>query len=136
MQRMDNLSPSQRKSSMRGNVSSGTAPEVKMRMLLRQCGIRFRSQSKGLPGRPDFVLPENGIVLFVHGCYWHCHGCRPNRLPATNTEYWRKKFAKNIDRDNDIRRILRKAGWHHIVVWECQIKAITARWLLRKITKN
>ena len=136
MQRMDNLSPSQRKSSMRGNVSRGTAPEVTIRMLLRKCGIRFRIQCKRLPDRPDFVLPENGVVLFVHGCYWHRHGCLPNRLPATNTEYWRKKFAKNIDRDNDTHRILRKAGWRHIVVWECQIKAITARWLLRKITKN
>ena len=39
------------------------------------------------PGRPDLVLPRYQTVVFVHGCFWHGHGCSLFKLPATRTEF-------------------------------------------------
>lgn len=131
---MDNLNPSQRKRSMRANTSVGTAPERTVRKLLRQAHIRFRSQNRRLPGTPDFVLTENSVALFVHGCFWHSHGCTPVRLPATNRPYWKRKLARNVARDRAAKQLLRKAGWRPVTLWECQLRTLTPNKLLYIIT--
>lgn len=108
-----------------------------MRRLLRKCKIRFRAQEKKLPGNPDFVLPETKVALFVHGCFWHVHKCKPNRkLPATNTDYWENKLSKNIARDKEIKKVLRKVGWRTLTVWECQLDSMTEKRLLSKVAKK
>jgi hypothetical protein len=33
-------------------------------------------------------------VIFVHGCFWHGHECRRDKLPKTRTKYWAKKIQK------------------------------------------
>lgn len=40
---------------------------------MKAIGFRFRLHSKGLPGKPDIVLPRYKTVIFVHGCCWHRH---------------------------------------------------------------
>ena len=131
---VDNLSPSQRTRSMRANTSTGTRPERTVRKLLRQAHIRFRSQHKQLPGTPDFVLTENNVALFVHGCFWHSHGCAPARLPATNKPYWKRKLARNVARDRAVKQTLRKAGWRPVTLWECQLRTLTPAKILYIIT--
>lgn len=32
-----------------------------------------RLHGKGIPGKPDLVLPKYKAVIFVHGCFWHRH---------------------------------------------------------------
>ncbi|MGD1105522.1 MAG: hypothetical protein ABR865_00640 [Terracidiphilus sp.] len=62
-------------------------------------------------------------AIFVHGCFWHGHGCpRGARLPKTNTNYWRTKIARNISRDEANLRRLKSLGWRVLVIWECEIK--------------
>src|SRR4029077_14916619 len=48
-----------------------TSPELAVRSILHQEGFRFRLHVKGLPGKPDIVLPKYRTVIFVHGCFWH-----------------------------------------------------------------
>ena len=70
-------SPAQRSYNMSRIRSKDTAPEVRLRSLLHRSGLRFRLHGKGLPGRPDIVLPGARVAVFVHGCFWHRHqGCR------------------------------------------------------------
>lgn len=65
-----------------------TAPELAVRRYLHAAGLRFRLHCKGLPGRPDIVLPQHRVVIFVHGCFWHRHnGCRFATDPATNVQF-------------------------------------------------
>lgn len=132
---LDNLSPAQRKRSMQRNTSSGTSPEKKMRTLLRASRLRFRSQYKQLPGTPDFVLPEKRIAIFVHGCFWHSHHCQRTRPPSTNKAYWTQKLTRNVSRQRKVTRLLKKSGWCPLTIWECQLKVLTARDLLHKITR-
>ena len=56
------------------------------------------------------VLRKTRIAVFVDGCYWH--GC-PNHhtQPATNSQYWADKIARNIERDSETNEYLQRAGW-------------------------
>lgn len=76
---------------------------------------------RGLPGTPDFVFREEGLVVFVDGCFWH--GCpRCYREPRSNVEFWRGKVGGNRRRDARQRRALNRAGWSVVRVWECSLR--------------
>jgi len=100
-----------------------TGPELAVRSLLHALGYRFRLHRKDLPGSPDIVLPGRKAVIFVHGCFWHGHRCkRGSRAPKTNSDYWTKKLAGNVARDEKRQTELVSLGWRVLVVWECEIK--------------
>jgi DNA mismatch endonuclease (patch repair protein) len=91
--------------------------------MVHRLGFRYRLHNKKLPGRPDVVLPKHKKVILVHGCFWHQHGvCRPLSVPANNSEFWRKKFAQNVERDKRNFQQLNELGWQVLVVWECETK--------------
>lgn len=103
--------------------SSGTAPEAAVAKILRAARIRFRRRTGGLPGKPDFVLPDLDKVLMVHGCFWHQHSkCAEGRIPSSNTGYWTPKLARNVRRDAAVARKLRRLGWGVVVIWECELR--------------
>ena len=52
-------------------------------------------------------------------------------MPASNIEYWQRKFRRNVERDRANRTALEQAGWRVIVVWECEIRDREA--LLRRL---
>lgn len=119
---VDFLSPSERSERMSRIRSSNTAPEVALRRAMHALG--FRLHSKGLPGKPDIVLPRYKTVIFVHGCFWHRHrGCKVATTPKTNTEFWVEKFDRNVVRDARTREQLERLGWRVIVVWECELSS-------------
>ena len=64
-----------------------TKPELALRRALHGLGYRFRLHRRDLPGSPDIVFPSRGKVIFVHGCFWHGHGCRWGQLPKSRPEY-------------------------------------------------
>ncbi len=94
-----------------------------MRLFFRLVGIRYRLNDKRLPGRPDIVVPSARTAIFVHGCYWHRHeGCPLTTVPKSNSEFWAKKFAGNVERDRRKERALQELGWVVEVIWACQIE--------------
>jgi DNA mismatch endonuclease, patch repair protein len=114
---------------MRAIRGRDTVPELIVRRALHGAGLRFRLHAPGLPGKPDIVLPRWGVVVFVHGCFWHRHPrCRFATTPSTRAGFWAGKFAANVARDLRNQRALRQRGWRVLVVWECQLnKARLAR---------
>jgi DNA mismatch endonuclease (patch repair protein) len=118
----DSFTARKRSSIMRCVKSARTRPEEHVRGLLRQCRIKYRSQFRRLPGTPDFALPDLRVALFVHGCFWHGHGCpRGRRVPKSNRTYWTAKVARNIQRDAKNVKGLRLIGWRSVVLWECRL---------------
>jgi DNA mismatch endonuclease (patch repair protein) len=89
-------------------------------------GYRFRLHRRDLPGTPDIVLPSRSKAIFVHGCFWHAHGCRIGGPPKSNSAFWEQKLARNRARDAENAEGLRRAGWDVITVWQCEIKDRTA----------
>lgn len=115
--------PERRSYNMSRIGGRNTTPEVALRSALHRAGLRFRLHAKELPGRPDIVLRGPRIAIFVHGCFWHRHAnCRFTTMPATNAEFWRAKFERNVDRDAENVRALHAAGWAVFVAWECEIR--------------
>jgi hypothetical protein len=82
----------------------------------------FPNARKGWHKRPirSYCLVSRKKVVFVHGCFWHMHRCRQGRkLPAINVGYWTTKLEKNVARDMENIKALRKSGWGVLVIWEC-----------------
>lgn len=105
--------------------SADTSPELAVRKLLFSIGFRYRLHQRGLPGKPDIVLPKYKTAIFVHGCFWHGHSkCRRARRPASNREFWEAKLDRNIERDRRVERELQILGWKVVTIWECETKNI------------
>lgn len=108
---------------MRCVKQRGTAPEEAVAEILRGMKLRFRQNVEDLPGKPDFVIMSCRAVVFVHGCFWHRHaGCSRTTTPASNVEFWRRKFESNLRRDRKNARLLRMEGWRVVTVWECSLR--------------
>lgn len=115
--------PEQRSRNMAAVRGSNTTPEIRVRRFLHSLGYRFRLHRKDLPGKPDIVLPQHRIVIFVHGCFWHSHHCRWGSVqPATRAEFWANKRGDTRKRDARNQRQLKALGWSVKVVWECQTR--------------
>lgn len=119
----DNLTPAQRRACMQAVKGKNTTPERIVRSMLHRLGCRFALHRADLPGKPDIVMPARDAIVFVHGCFWHGHGCaRGKRQPTSNAPYWRAKIQRNRNRDRRASAALRCAGWRILIVWECQTR--------------
>lgn len=123
----DIVSPAVRSRMMSGIRSTDTKPEMLVRRSLHAAGFRYRLHDGRLPGRPDLVLPRYRAVIFVHGCFWHGHGCHLFRLPGTRREFWQEKIAGNARRDGEATARLYGSGWRVATVWECSLRGRTRR---------
>lgn len=96
--------------------------EIRLRKAVWRSGARYRLQT-GLPGRPDLAFPASRVAVFVHGCFWH--RCAICQLPApkANSDFWEAKFNRNLRRDAEAERDLRRLGWRAITIWEHEIRA-------------
>ncbi|HFE9266115.1 very short patch repair endonuclease [Raoultella ornithinolytica] len=120
---MDTVTPAKRSYVMSRVKGKDTSPERIVRHLVYHAGFRYRLYDPRLPGKPDLVFWGKRKVIFVHGCFWHGHeGCRRNRIPKSNQEYWSAKLGKNRTRDSLNLSKLHEMGWRVLVVWECELK--------------
>ena len=123
---MDCYDKSTRSRVMRSVHGKNTSPEIYVRKMFFKAGFRYRLHYAKLPGKPDIIFPKYKTVVLVNGCFWHQHpGCKRATIPSTNRAYWDKKLKRNVERDADEIRQLKKAGWKVFVIWECEIQAKT-----------
>lgn len=115
--------------------SKDTRPELRVRSALHRAGYRFRLHRREMPGTPDLVLPRYRAVVFVHGCFWHGHGCKLSSAPKTNVAFWRQKMQANRTRDIRAARRLRAIGWSVLTVWQCHIDRDISR-VLRELASK
>lgn len=119
---MDHVSVEKRSAIMAAVKSRGSGPEMQVRRMLHAAGYRYALHRADLPGKPDLVFSSRHKAIFVHGCFWHRHGCRFTTSPKTRAAFWEAKFASNRARDRGNRRALFKLGWKCLIVWQCQLK--------------
>lgn len=118
---MDVHSPEQRSFNMSRIRGKDTCPEIMVRRWLWANGYRYRLHRKDLPGKPDIVLPKYQAVIFVHGCFWHRHGCSLTTTPVSRRDFWLAKFEENVGRDKRNIKSLLEQFWRVMVVWECSL---------------
>jgi DNA mismatch endonuclease, patch repair protein len=106
---------------MKGNRRANTRPEVRVRSLLHQRGLRFRKdmllRTVDVRTTADIVFPRHRFAIFIDGCFWHqCpeHG----HVPRANPGYWERKLARTVERDLRVTKRLSDAGWTVLRIWE------------------
>jgi len=121
---------------MKANKRANTKPEVAIRSDLHRKGFRFRKDFNikidGKNYRPDIVFTKQRIAIFIDGCFWHMcplHG----HIPKSNEHYWKPKLIRNVERDGQNDKKLRKAGWIVIRFWEHTPSDEVLRTLSKKI---
>lgn len=118
---MSNLAVSRETSKRMAAVARrDTGAERAVRRALHLSGHRFRTHADELPGTPDIVNRSRKWAVFVHGCFWHRHGCSRSSTPKTRRQFWLAKFRANAERDRRALIRLRRLGFLTIVVWECE----------------
>ena len=119
----DIVSPEHRSKIMSMIRSKNTKPEMVVRSVCHEIGLRYRLHRKDLPGAPDLVFPRHRLCIFVHGCFWHRHpNCKYAYTPKSRLDFWLPKLAKNVERDSQVQAKLTALGWKVVVVWECHTK--------------
>jgi DNA mismatch endonuclease (patch repair protein) len=118
----DNRTQASRSALMSRIRGKNTNPELIVRRLLHSLGYRFRLHRKDLPGKPDIVLPSRRIAIFVHGCFWHAHGCKIGQPPKSRLEFWGPKLQRNRERDAQNIQALEALGWTALTIWQCETR--------------
>jgi len=117
---MDNLSRKQRSYCMSMIRSKNTKPERIVHTILKKLKIKHIMHPK-IKGSSDIVVPKEKIAIFINGCFWHkCPKCF--KPPKSNKEYWIPKIKRNVQRDKENIKILKRSGYKTIVLWEHEIK--------------
>jgi DNA mismatch endonuclease (patch repair protein) len=116
------LTPAQHRLNMSRIRGRDTKPEMLIKRELHAIGLRYRLHVGELPGRPDLAFPRYRTAVFVHGCFWHAHGCLLSNLPETRREFWHKELMANATRDQQVVENLISQGWRVLVIWECALR--------------
>jgi DNA mismatch endonuclease (patch repair protein) len=123
---MDTVDSQTRSKIMARVGQKNTGAELKLRRALHRTGLRYTLHDRSLPGSPDIVFPRFKAVVFVHGCYWHSHGCHRSTVPKSRQEFWTGKFQANRSRDARNVKSLAETGWRVLTVWECTLMGKSA----------
>jgi DNA mismatch endonuclease, patch repair protein len=95
-----------------------------MRLLsaeLYPLGYRYRKHYRAAKGTPDIAFVRHRIAIFFDSDFWH--GRNYDRLKSRMNAFWRAKIERNMERDRQIDRALRRQGWSVLRFGEAQIKA-------------
>ncbi len=118
---MDNLTKEQRKLCMTKIKAKDTQPEIAVRKVLSRLGERYRLHNSKLAGKPDIVIVKTKKIIFINGCFWHQHkNCKKQAIPKANKKYWEPKLKRNIEKQAQDIKLLKKQGWEVYKIWECQ----------------
>lgn len=116
------LTKEQRYKNMLANKSKGTKIETLFAKLLWNAGVRYRKNDKSVFGTPDFVIKGLKIAIFCDGEFWHGRNWAERKHDhKSNCEYWYAKIERNIERDKEVNKELRKQGWTVFRFWETEI---------------
>lgn len=120
---MDNHTPEQRKKNMQAIKSKDTKIEIILRKELWSRGYRYRKNYKKLIGKPDIALTKYKIVVFCDSEFWHGKNYKEStdRI-GTNSEYWKQKIKRNMERDREVNEKLIADGWIVLRFWEKEIR--------------
>ena len=97
-----------------------TGPERAMAKLLADAGLEVELQARDLPGRPDFILRNHRIAIFIDGAFWH--GWRFPVWRHKLSESWEAKIEQNRLRDRRNHRALKRLGWSVVRIWDFNLE--------------
>ena len=98
-------------------------PEMRFRRALWAEGVRYRVDSKQLPGRPDVSIKKYKLAIFIDGEFWHGYNWAERKKNIkSNRKFWIPKIERNIQRDRQVNQQLHDMGFTVFRFWESEIK--------------
>ncbi len=102
--------------------SRDTSIELALRKELWSRGLRYRKNCKSIMGHPDIAFIGKKVAVFCDSEFWHGYDWEhAKERIGTRREYWIPKIERNIERDDEVNRILMRDGWIVIRFWGKQI---------------
>ena len=96
--------------------------EVILRKLLWHNGVRYRTNYKKLPGKPDIAITKYKIAIFIDGEFWHGYEWEKHKPRIKrNWDYWIHKIEYNIKHDQEVNKLLKDQGWHVLRFWSKKV---------------
>ncbi|KHG34887.1 very short patch repair endonuclease [Sulfurospirillum sp. MES] len=102
--------------------SKNTGIELLLRRELWKRGYRYRVNDRTVFGKPDIVFHKQKIAIFCDSEFWHGKKFLAGEQFKTNNEFWEAKIKRNIERDQEVNRILETEGWKVLRFWGIDIK--------------
>lgn len=100
-----------------------TKPEIAFRKALHAKGVRYRTYSKNVPGKPDLSSAKRKFAIFIDGEFWHGYDWNVQRDKIkSNREYWVPKIERNMQRDRQVNAQLDALGIKVFRFWSKEIK--------------
>ena len=120
---MDCFTPEQRSKIMSAIRSTNTKDEVRLAKALWHLGYRYRKNNRTVFGTPDLTFKKLKIAIFVDSEFFHGKDWESQKHRIkTNTEYWHKKIARNMQRDVEVNNYLESQNWKVIRFWSHEIE--------------
>jgi DNA mismatch endonuclease (patch repair protein) len=107
-----------------------TDVEKALLRLIKKEKIRGASYQLKMFGKPDITFRRKRIAIFCDGDFWH--GRAFSSWEKKLTLFWKKKISRNIKRDKEVNKVLRREGWTVLRFWRKQILK-KPEWTLKKI---
>lgn len=102
---------------------SNTKPELLLKKALWHAGLRYRSNRRKLPGKPDLAFIKYKLVIFIDGTFWHGHDWETRKEQIqSNRGFWIPKIERNMQRDREINQYYRSKGWKVLRFWDFEVK--------------
>lgn len=100
-----------------------TKPELLFRKALWKKGIRYRLDSKKLPGKPDVSIKKYKLAIFIDGEFWHGYNWSERKKTIkSNRNFWIPKIERNMQRDREVNIQLEELGYTIFRFWTNEIK--------------
>ena len=113
----------QRSRTMSKIKGKNTKPELIFRRALWKAGLRYRTYSIGLPGKPDIFITKYRLAIFIDGGFWHGYDFEVKKTKIkTNRSYWIPKIERNTQRDRQVNEALEEAGYTVMRFWDHEVK--------------
>lgn len=103
--------------------SSGSKIEKLFTSALRLNKIKHKKHPSSIEGKPDFIIPHKSIAIFCDSSFWHGYKKMKTKRHnfKSNIKFWQQKILRNIERDKEVNKTLRRQGWKVLRFWDFQI---------------
>ncbi|MBJ7880053.1 very short patch repair endonuclease [Gelidibacter salicanalis] len=99
-----------------------TKPELLFRRALWSKNIRYRIDSKKLPGKPDISIKKYNLAIFIDGEFWHGYNWDERKDSIkSNRKFWIPKIERNMQRDRQVNQELFEMGYTVFRFWSKEI---------------
>lgn len=109
------------------NMSKIHCKDTKIEMMLRKelwsRELHYRKNVKNIYGKPDIAFIGKRVAVFCDSEFWHGYDWKNQKKKLkTNKKFWISKIERNMERDREVDKMLKKEGWTVIRFWGKEIE--------------